>query len=173
MSYYPHRRWQAAADVRHAHRHQRAKAGGRISRNKPEYPTDAKQRGRHTRYTPARPGRIEGGDDFPYFVQNGFPEDFLLMENALIERTGEGLVCRDKDGNVRLECTCGLIIAGKTDPANPLCTTGGSCWTNDSSPLLDIPSDEDPWLQPRNRCIHQGYASMARCPFGAMMELLT
>jgi hypothetical protein len=95
------------------------------------------------------------------------------MENALIERTGEGLVCRDKDGNVRLECTCGLIIAGKTDPANPLCTTGGSCWTNDSSPLLDIPSDEDPWLQPRNRCIHQGYASMARCPFGAMMELLT
>ncbi len=57
----------------------------------------------------------------------------------LAERGADGGVCRGKDGNVSLECTCGLVISGKTDPANPLFTPGGSCWTNDSFPLLDIP----------------------------------
>ncbi|HSO67403.1 MAG TPA: PAS domain S-box protein, partial [Desulfatirhabdiaceae bacterium] len=108
--------------------------------------------------------RLEDGDDFPYFVQKGFSKDFLLKENTLVERTADGGVCRDKDGNVRLECTCGLVISGKTDPTNPLFTPGGSCWTNDSAMLLDIPSDADPRLHPRNQCIHHGYASVALIP---------
>ena len=108
--------------------------------------------------------RLQDGDDFPYFAQQGFLEDFLLTENTLIERAADGGVCRDKDGNVRLECTCGLVISGKTDPANPLFTPGGSFWTNDSFPLLDIPPGDDPRLHPRNQCIHQGYASVALMP---------
>ncbi len=108
--------------------------------------------------------RLQEGDDFPYFVQDGFSKDFLRTENTLLERGKDGGVCRDKDGNVRLECTCGLVISGKTDPSNPLFTQGGSCWTNDSFPLLDLPSDQDPRMHPRNNCIHQGYASMALIP---------
>jgi PAS domain S-box-containing protein len=108
--------------------------------------------------------RLQDGDDFPYFAQTGFSKEFLLTENTLIERAADGGVCRDKDGNVSLECTCGLVISGKTDPANPLFTPGGSCWTNDSFPLLDIPPGEDPRLHPRNQCIHQGYASVALVP---------
>ncbi|MFZ3045035.1 MAG: histidine kinase dimerization/phosphoacceptor domain -containing protein [Desulfatirhabdiaceae bacterium] len=108
--------------------------------------------------------RLEDGDDFTYSVQKGFSRDFLLTENTLVERAADGGVCRDKDGNVRLECTCGLVISGKTDPTNPLFTPGGSCWTNDSSMLLDIPSDADPRLHPRNQCIHHGYASVALIP---------
>jgi len=108
--------------------------------------------------------RLQDGDDFPYVAQEGFPEDFLLTENTLTERGADGGVCRDNDGNVSLECTCGLVISGKTDPANPLFTAGGSCWMNDSFPLLDIPPDEDPRLHPRNRCIHRGYASVALVP---------
>ena len=108
--------------------------------------------------------RLQDGDDFPYLAQQGFSKDFLLTENTLIERAGDGGVCRDKNGNVNLECTCGLVISGKTDPANPLFTRGGSCWTNDSFPLLDIPPDEDPRLHPRNHCIHHGYASVALVP---------
>ena len=73
-------------------------------------------------------------------------------------------MCRDKDGNVSLECTCGLVISGKTDPANPLFTPAGSVWTNDSFPLLDLPSDQDPRHHPRNHCIHHGYASVALVP---------
>ncbi len=108
--------------------------------------------------------RLQNGDDFPYFVQQGFSNDFLQTENTLIERAADGGVCRDKNGNVSLECTCGLVISGKTDPANPLFTPGGSCWTNNSFPLLDIPPGEDPRLHPRNKCIHQGYASVALIP---------
>jgi PAS domain S-box-containing protein len=109
--------------------------------------------------------RLQDGDDFPYFAQKGFSKDFLLTENTLIEHAADGGVCRDKDGNVSLECTCGLVISGKTDPANPLFTRGGSCWTNDSFPLLNIPPGEDPRLHPRNQCMHQGYASVALVPF--------
>ena len=108
--------------------------------------------------------RLQDGDDFPYYAQDGFSKEFLLTENTLIEHTADGGVCRDKDGHVCLECTCGLVISGKTDPANPLCTRGGSFWTNDSFPLLDLPADQDPRHHPRNTCIHQGCASVALIP---------
>ena len=108
--------------------------------------------------------RLQDGNDFPYFAQNGFSDEFLLTENTLIERGMDGCVRRDMDGNVRLECTCGLVISGKTDLANPLFTKGGSAWTNDSFSLLDLPPDQDPRLNPRNHCMHQGYASLALVP---------
>jgi PAS domain S-box-containing protein len=108
--------------------------------------------------------RMKDGDDFPYFVHAGFSKDFLLTENTLIERASDGGVCQDKEGNICLEGTCGLVISGKTDPANPLFTAGGSFWTNDSFPMLEIPPDEDPRLHPRNRCILEGYASAALIP---------
>lgn len=108
--------------------------------------------------------RLQNGDDFPYFSQQGFSTDFLLTENTLVERAADGGAFRDKEGNLRLECTCGLVISGKTDPANPLFTRGGSFWTNDSLPLLDIPPGDDRRLHPHNFCIHQGYASIALVP---------
>ena len=108
--------------------------------------------------------RLQNGDDFPYFTQDGFSKDFLLTENTLIEVGKEGGVCRDSQGHISLECTCGLVISGKTDPASPFCTRAGSFWTNDSFPLLDLPADQDPRRHPRNQCIHQGYASVALVP---------
>jgi len=108
--------------------------------------------------------RLQDGDDFPYVTQQGFSKEFLLTENSLIQRTADGQPCRDNDNRVRLECTCGLVLCGKTDPANPLFTPGGSCWTNNSFTLLDIPESADPRLHPRNQCIHQGYASVILTP---------
>ena len=108
--------------------------------------------------------RLQDGDDFPYFVQDGFSEEFLLTENSLVSRAADGELCRDKDGKACLECTCGLVLSGQTDPSNPLFTKGGSCWTNDSHALLNVPPGEDPRHHPRNRCIHHGYASVALVP---------
>jgi PAS domain S-box-containing protein len=108
--------------------------------------------------------RLQDGEDFPYYAQDGFSTEFLLTENTLIERGKDGGVCRDKDGHVCLGCTCGLVISGKADPANPLFTRGGSFWTNDSFPLLDLPADQDPRRHPRNQCVHDGYASVALVP---------
>jgi len=108
--------------------------------------------------------RLQEGDDFPYFAQDGFPEDFLKTENTLVARNQNGGVCRDAAGNICLECTCGLVLTGNTDPANPLFTRGGSVWTNDSSLVLHLPPGEDPRYHPRNQCVHQGYASVALVP---------
>jgi PAS domain S-box-containing protein len=108
--------------------------------------------------------RLRSGDDFPYFVQNGFSPDFLDTENTLIARNKNGGACRDQNGNIELECTCGLVLSGKTDPANPLFTKDGSFWTNNSLPLLDVPAGQAPGPHPRNTCIHQGYCSVALIP---------
>jgi len=116
--------------------------------------------------------RLRSGNDFPYFVQHGFSQDFLLNENTLIERDENGGPCRDKDGNISLECTCGLVISGQKDPTNPLFTEGGSFWTNNSLLFLDLPAEEDPRLHPRNRCIHEGYLSVALIPIRANQEIV-
>jgi GAF domain-containing protein len=116
--------------------------------------------------------RLHDGKDFPYFVQDGFPKDFLQKENSLLERAQDGGVCLNPDGSIRLECTCGLVITGKTDLADQLCTPGGSIWTNDSSSLLEIPLDDDPRHHPRNECIHHGYASVALVPIKSQGKIV-
>jgi PAS domain S-box-containing protein len=116
--------------------------------------------------------RLRSGDDFPYFGQDGFSKEFLLTENTLTARDHDGGLRRDENGNIRLECTCGLVIAGATDPANPLFTKGGSFWTNDSSSLLVLSAAKDPRLHPRNRCIHEGFLSVALIPIRANREII-
>jgi PAS domain S-box-containing protein len=108
--------------------------------------------------------RLRSGDDFPYFVQNGFSADFLATESSLIGR--------DENGKISLECFCGLVLSGRTDPANPLFTKDGSFWTNNSLPLLDLPAEKDPRLHPRNNCIHQGYCSVALIPIRVNRDIV-
>jgi len=116
--------------------------------------------------------RLQKGEDFPYFEQQGFSDDFLLSENTLLVRDKNGGICRDENGNPYMECTCGLVLTGKTEPSNPLFTAGGSAWTNDSALLLGIPADLDPRLHPRNRCVHEGYSSVALVPVRANREII-
>ena len=104
--------------------------------------------------------RMQDGDDFPYFAQQGFSSDFLAAENTLVERSADGGVCRDKDGNISLECTCGLVICGKTNPADPYFTRGGSCWTNDEAGT----PFQDTRHSPRDRCLHEGFQSVVLAP---------
>ena len=108
--------------------------------------------------------RIQEGEDFPYYEQSGFPEDFLLTENSLIIRNADGSTCRNTDGTACLACTCGLVISGTADLTNPLFSKGGSFWTNNSLPILDIPLPDDPRHNPRTTCIQKGYASIALVP---------
>ncbi len=111
--------------------------------------------------------RLQDGEDFPYFCQDGFSQDFLKTENSLLSRAQDGGICRNEEGNICLECTCGLVVSGKTDMSSPLFTKNGSAWTNDSFPFLHVPADEDARTNPRNECIHQGYASIALVPIRA------
>ncbi len=108
--------------------------------------------------------RLQVKDDYLYYANQGFSKEFLKTENTLQGKTSEGLICKDKEGNIKLECTCGLVISGKTDPSLPFFTVGGSFWINDSSMILNIPPDKDPRFQPRNICVHEGYRSFALIP---------
>ncbi len=116
--------------------------------------------------------RLRKGNDFPYYVHRGFSGDFLQAENSLLALDTHGDVCRNAQGEPALECTCGLVLTGQTDPSNPLFTPSGSCWTNDSFPLLGLPENQDPRLHPRNTCIHHGYQSVALIPVRANQEIV-
>ena len=108
--------------------------------------------------------RLQNGEDFPYSAQSGLTMKFLAAENTLLARRADGGVCRDADGKPKLACTCGMVLSAKPGEANPYLTKGGSFFTNDSVQLLGIPSEQDPRNQPRNRCIHDGYSSVALVP---------
>ena len=116
--------------------------------------------------------RFRKESDYPFVASLGYSEGFLKAENSLTIRDPNGGLCRNEDGTVSLECTCGMIVSGKADPANPLFTPGGSAWTNNSLPFLDVPPEADPRLNPRNRCIHVGFLSLALIPIRSGGEIL-
>ena len=108
--------------------------------------------------------RLREGDDCPYYATNGFSDDFLLAERYLCERDTSGKVVRDFQGNPVLECMCGNILCGRTNPALPFFTTGGSFWTNSTSRLLATTTEADRHCRTRNRCRGEGYESVALIP---------
>jgi PAS domain S-box-containing protein len=116
--------------------------------------------------------RLLQDNDFPYAVSDGFSKDFLDSENSLAARTQEGEYCLDENGNLQLECTCGLVLSGKCDPGNPLITPGGSAWTNDTQSFLNAIAKQDPRLNPRDRCIHEGYQSIALIPIRVEQKII-
>jgi|GEM_PF-2290770 len=116
--------------------------------------------------------RLSSDNDFPYFIQNGFDASFLQAENSIVCSSLEGWNLKDANGQLKLECTCGLVIAGKTDPGSSMFTVGGSFWTNNSEVLLELAAGDDPRIRPRNRCIHAGYQSMALIPIRAKGEIV-
>ncbi|MCX6353799.1 MAG: PAS domain S-box protein [Candidatus Aureabacteria bacterium] len=115
--------------------------------------------------------RLRQGADCPYFEHNGFSQEFLREENFLCERGGDGAIVRDAEGRVVLECTCGLVLSGRTDPRMTCFTEGGSFWTNVSSELLALSPEADLRTNPRNRCIHDGYESVGLFPIRAGQEI--
>ncbi len=116
--------------------------------------------------------RIRRGDDFPYYEQSGFPAEFLKDENFLCEKREDGSIVLDADGRPVLECTCGMVLSGRTDAAKPFFTEGGSFWSNRTSDLLALPIAEDPRASPRNRCIRDGYLSVALIPVRSGSEII-
>jgi len=116
--------------------------------------------------------RLRQGDDYPYFKVDGFSDEFLERENFLCSIGGDGAIVKDKDGNPILECTCGLIMSGRTDPSMSCFTPNGSFWTNFSNDLLALKPEDDPRINPRNRCIHTGYQSVGLFPVVAGTEII-
>lgn len=116
--------------------------------------------------------RLKDDNDFPYFSEEGFTEDFLLAENSLVLRSENGTVCRDPDGQICLECTCGLVLTEKCGPPSEYVTPTGSLWTNDSLAASESMRGSDPRLKPRDRCVHDGFLSVALIPIRADQRII-
>jgi PAS domain S-box-containing protein len=115
--------------------------------------------------------RLREGDDFPYFETNGFPPHFLEAENHLYARDNTGEIIRDSQGNPYLECMCGNIVCGRTDPKFSFFTEGGSFWANSTTELLASTSEKDRQACTRNRCNSEGYESVALIPLRSGDEI--
>ena len=89
--------------------------------------------------------RLRVGEDYPFFVQNGFAE-------------ADG-ICRDENGKPCLECACGLVLRGDTAVESPMVTAGGSVWTNDS-------------CSPHKSCICADFKSFAMIPIRANRDII-
>lgn len=116
--------------------------------------------------------RLKDENDFPYFCESGFAEDFLRTENSLLLRDETGMVCRDPDGRICLECTCGLVLSGLCGPPSDSVTAEGSLWTNDSLSTAEALHAADPRRNPRDRCCHDGYQSIALIPIRVGREII-
>ncbi len=60
--------------------------------------------------------RLKEGPDFPYFVTEGFPEHFVKSEKFLCSMGEDGKPILDSNGTPFLECMCGNVIQGRTNP---------------------------------------------------------
>jgi hypothetical protein len=65
-----------------------------------------------------------------------------------------------------------FLLAEKRGPPSDHVTQAGSIWTNDSLALLDSLNGHDPRLRPRNRCIHEGFLSVALIPIRADQQVI-
>jgi PAS domain S-box-containing protein len=108
--------------------------------------------------------RLREGDDFPYFETFGFPQKFISSEKYLCAYDRKGKICRNDAGDPLLECMCGNIICGRFDPEKPYYTKSGSFWTNSTSELRNSESDEELKTRTRNKCVGDGYESVALIP---------
>jgi len=116
--------------------------------------------------------RLKDGDDYPYFETSGFPLAFVQAESRLCAADGQGGVLRDSAGNPVLECMCGNVLQGRTDPRQPFFTEFGSFWSNGTSQLLASTSEAERQARTRNRCNGEGYESVALIPMRYGSETL-
>jgi signal transduction histidine kinase len=116
--------------------------------------------------------RLREGDDFPYYETSGFPDDFVEKERYLCARNEAGEVVRDTKGDPVLECMCGGVLCGRTDPKFPFFTEGGSFWVNSTTKLLASSTEEDRQSRTRKYCHTRGYESVALIPLRSGEEII-
>jgi PAS domain S-box-containing protein len=116
--------------------------------------------------------RQQEDGDFPYFEVNGFPEEFVKAEDHLCTHNETGELILDSNGRPVLECICGIVLSGRTDPTLPFFTEGGSFWTNSTKELLTYKLQETFQVPIRNRCRQTGYESVALIPLRSGDEIV-
>ncbi len=108
--------------------------------------------------------RFSKNGDYPYYEVRGFSREFVAVENSLCSQDEDGNVRLDGNGRPFLDCMCGVVIQGRTDPSKPFFSPGGSFWTNNTTNLLATTSAADRQGCACHNCNDEGYESMALIP---------
>jgi PAS domain S-box-containing protein len=112
--------------------------------------------------------RLKESDDFPYFENSGFPGNFIEAENSICPSGSEV----DPKGTPIYECVCGNVISGQIDTDLPYFTKGGSFWANNTTEQIDYTENADENMNFRNRCVNDGYQSVALIPLRSDEEII-
>jgi PAS domain S-box-containing protein len=113
--------------------------------------------------------RLEDNRDYPFFVHDGFFNDFIERENFICMKDAQGECTPHSNGNgCKLECMCGRIIEKNPDTKIEHFTKKGSFWTNDSS-CLQIDRIKDGY---RGYCIDSGLKSMGFVPIKTSKKII-
>lgn len=108
--------------------------------------------------------RLHEGGDYTYSVHQGFPEYFIQAENSLLRADSRGTAAARDLKQARFDCLCGMVVEGKRPTDSPYFTENGSFWINAISELrtsLKIGAEN---AHLRNRCMSEGYESVALIP---------
>jgi PAS domain S-box-containing protein len=116
--------------------------------------------------------RLNEGGDYPYYTTKGFSESHLKAENSLCSFGADGKPVLDGRGDPVVDCMCGNVIRGRTDPALPFFTRGGSFWTNSTTDLNATATEEQLGGPLRNRCNTEGFESVALVPLRSGDEVI-
>jgi len=116
--------------------------------------------------------RLKDNDDYPYYEAKGFSKNFMEAEKYLCSLDEKGEIIRDIKGNPHLECMCGNVISKRTDPAFPHFTKGGSYFSNYLSCPVSAGSSGEIQIKTCNRCIAEGFESIALIPLYSAKEII-
>jgi PAS domain S-box-containing protein len=102
--------------------------------------------------------RLREGEDFPFYEARGFRPEFVGHERSLCRYDPAGRLVLDEAGDVALDCLCGRVLRGRTDPALPCFSRRGSFWVN------SLGAPDLPVTPTRAKCLAEGYESLALIP---------
>lgn len=102
--------------------------------------------------------RLKDEGDYPFYVFDGFSNQFIQTENFLC--TGLGT----SETGKKPVCLCGNVIQGRTDSSKSYYTPKGSYWTNCSSETLHDLLKFEKQAGIRNFCNKSGYESIGLFP---------
>ena len=116
--------------------------------------------------------RLQEGKMFSYYETHGSPEEFTATERFLCAGDSFENLRRQLNGSSYLECMCGNIFGGKTDPALPFFTERGSFWTNNTTVLRESSALAAHQAPTSNRCNQDGYESVAIIPLRSASRII-
>lgn len=106
--------------------------------------------------------RLRKGDDYPYFMTNGFPVNFV-SEEAMLCSPVNGLSSRT-ERKALLDCYCGRVISGDLELYQSSITGQGAFFTGNVNELTALLVKKKLPFTVRNYCGKTGFSSIVWIP---------